>query len=142
MIREYLTSDKNSFSALYIESNIKGQNYLSPEFWQADCQVVVNQYLPQSKTFLYQDQNQIVGAISLRDNEIAGLFVCPSHWGQGIGSALIEYVKTHKSTLHLKVFTRNIRALSFYQKNDFEIRQKGVCQLTNLKEYEMSWAAT
>lgn len=142
MIREYLTEDKNSFSTLYIHSNTKGQNYLSPEFWQADCQVVVNQYLPQAKTFLYEDQNQVVAAISLIDHEIAGLFVCPSRWGQGIGTALIEYVKTHNSTLHLKVFARNIRALSFYRKNGFEIRQKGVCELTGLKEYEMCWAAT
>ena len=75
MIRDYLTSDKNSFSTLYIESNIKGQTYLSPEFWQADSQIVVNQYLPQSKTFLYEDQNQIVAAISLRDAECFNLLL-------------------------------------------------------------------
>ena len=142
MIRNYLPSDKNSFSRLYIESNIKGQAYLSPEFWQADCQEVVNQYFPQATTFLYEDKNKVVGTISLIENEIGGLFVSPSQWGQGIGSALIDDVKTHHSTLHLKVFTKNHRALSFYQKNGFEIRQNGICQVTGLAEYDMFWAAT
>jgi putative acetyltransferase len=141
LIRKYLESDKHNFISLYIQSNVEGQNYLSPEFWKADAQEVMEKHMQQSKTWLYEHEGKIVGAISVSGDEIAGLIVSSSYWRKGIGSSLIKHVKDYKLKLHLKVFKKNTRALNFYQKNGFKIRTTGTCQLTNLEEYEMYWAA-
>ena len=140
MIREYNQSDAIDFIHLYIESNSKGQDFYDPEFWKADSQTVVNEYLPLSKTWLYEKESKIIGAISLKDDEITGLIVSPNHWRQGIGRILMNHVKKCKEQLCLKVFKKNVRALRFYQENGFKIIKEGVCELTGLEEYEMSWS--
>jgi len=140
LIREYRPADGQDFIDLYIASNTTGQDYLSPQFWHDDAQTVVNNYLPQTQTWLYQAKDKIVGAISLLDDEVAGLFVAPSHWRSGVGTALMGYVKQGRSALYLRVFQQNVRAITFYQKQGFTIAKAGPCALTGLAEYEMCWA--
>lgn len=41
--------------------------------------------------------------------------------------------------LHLNVYQKNIRAINFYQREDFEIRGEGLDEATREKDYEMIW---
>ena len=41
--------------------------------------------------------------------------------------------------LHLNVYQKNIRAINFYQREDFEIRGEGLDEATGEKDYEMIW---
>ena len=43
-------------------------------------------YLPNSKTWAYEENRIILGYISTIENEIGGLFVLPSHHFRGIGA--------------------------------------------------------
>ena len=57
----------------------------------------------------------------------------------GIGAALLDFAKKNRSALTLRVYQKNERAVRFYLRNGFRIRQEGLDEGTGEKEYEMEW---
>ncbi len=57
----------------------------------------------------------------------------------GIGKQLLDYVKGIKSTMRLRVYQKNTRAVSFYQREQFLIESENIDHMTNEKEYIMVW---
>lgn len=70
---------------------------------------------------------------------IEGIFVSDEMQSQGIGKALIDFVKAQKTKLSLNVYQKNVRATHFYQKEGFEIQCEGLDEATGEKDYEMLW---
>ncbi len=62
-------------------------------------------------------------------------------WRQskGIGKQLLDYVKEQNSTLTLHVYQKNIRAVSFYQREQFSVQSEGIDADTNENEFTMVW---
>ena len=59
------------------------------------------------------------------DGELDDLYVLADFQNQGIGSRILgKCIKESKNPLYLYVFTRNVRAISFYRRFDFHIREK------------------
>ena len=58
---------------------------------------------------------------------------------QGIGKILLNYVKGKRNKLILNVYQKNTRAISFYQREGFEIQHSGFDEATKEKEYVMEW---
>ncbi len=58
---------------------------------------------------------------------------------QGIGKQLLDFVKDKKSKLYLNVYQKNIRAVQFYQREDFEIDCESIDEDTRERDYEMIW---
>ena len=57
----------------------------------------------------------------------------------GIGKILLNYVKDIRSKLLLSVYQKNILAISFYQREGFEIQYSGMDEATGEKDYVMVW---
>ena len=57
----------------------------------------------------------------------------------GIGKLLLDYIKNKKVRLRLNVYQKNTRALSFYQREGFDIQCEGFDEVTGEKEYTMLW---
>ena len=57
----------------------------------------------------------------------------------GIGTALLDLAKKGRSALTLRVYQKNERAVKFYLRNGFRIREEGLDEGTGEKEYEMVW---
>ena len=55
----------------------------------------------------------------------------------GIGKLLLDYIKNKKVRLRLNVYQKNTRALSFYQREEFNIQCEGFDGATGEKEYPM-----
>ena len=58
---------------------------------------------------------------------------------QGIGRLLLNYIKNRKAKLLLNVYQKNTRAISFYEREGFEIQREGMDEATGEKEYVMIW---
>ena len=57
----------------------------------------------------------------------------------GIGKLLLDYTKNKKVRLRLNVYQKNTRALSFYQREGFDIQCERLDDVTGEKEYTMLW---
>ena len=70
---------------------------------------------------------------------IHGIFVSDEMQSCGIGKLLLDYIKNKKVRLRLNVYQKNTRALSFYQREKFNIQCEGFDGATGEKEYPMLW---
>ena len=142
MIRELDSCEKeiNRIMEIWLESVISGHPFIPETYWQAEYENVRNDYLPKSQTFVYEEEGEIKGFISLIGNEYIGaLFVEVSHQKQGIGKKLMEYVKGKQAFLKLAVYCPNRTAVDFYKKNGFHIDSIEKNEDTGVDNYIMAW---
>ena len=57
----------------------------------------------------------------------------------GIGKSLLDYIKDKKVRLQLNVYQKNVRAMSFYQREGFTIQSEEMDEFTREKEYVMNY---
>ena len=58
------------------------------------------------------------------DGELDDLYVLPAFQNRGIGSGIMrKCIRESENTLYLYVFSRNIRAISFYERFGFVVRE-------------------
>lgn len=140
MIRTFRENDLFVVMQIWLDTNIKTHNFISKEYW-TDKYDMVRRVLPKAEIYVYEDNvtNQIEGFIGLADNYIAGLFVKETVQSKGIGKQLLHYAKCVKSNMSLSVYQKNIRAIRFYQREQFVIQSENIDDSTNEKEFIMTW---
>ena len=52
---------------------------------------------------------------------------------------MLDYIKDKKGRLQLNVYQKNVRAMSFYQREGFTIQREQRDEFTGEKEYVMNW---
>ena len=141
MIRKFKEDDLNTVMQIWFDTNIKAHHFISRQYW-IDNYEMVKDILPKKEIYVYEDDNinQINGFIGLMDNYTAGIFVNKNNQSRGIGKQLVDYVKEIKETLNLSVYQKNIRAISFYQREQFIIQSEHIDNDNNEKEFIMIWS--
>lgn len=139
MIRKFKNSDINKVMDIWLKTNIEAHNFINTEYWKNNFDLVKNEYFPISETYIYEENEEIKGFISiLNKNYIGALFVDLKYQGKGIGKSLIDYCKNLYTELSLEVFKENIKAIKFYFKNNFIIISEEKTDLGNM-QCNMYW---
>ena len=86
-----------------------------------------------------ESDQKIQGFIGLNNDYIEGIFVSDKMQSQGIGKILLNDTKDKRNELRLNVYRKNTRAISFYQREGFEIQSDGLDEATGEKDYVMVW---
>lgn len=141
MIRTFRESDLSAVMKIWLDTNIKAHNFISKEYWTSNYEMV-KEILPKAEIYVYEDDptNLIDGFIGLTDSYIEGLFVKETAQSKGIGKQLLDHVKSIKSNMSLSVYQENIRAVHFYQREQFQIQSENIDDNTNEKELIMTWS--
>lgn len=141
MIRVFKENDISVVMQIWLDTNIKTHSFISKCYWM-DNYDMVKKIMPQAEIYVYEDNitNQIEGFIGLTDNYFAGLFVKEGVQSKGIGKQLLNYAKGIKSNMRLSVYNKNIRAIKFYQREQFVIQSENTDDNTNEKELIMVWS--
>lgn len=138
MIRRLQKKDVNRVAELWLDTNLKARDFIPAQYWRSNYDLV-KEMLSQAEVYVYEDGQKIQGFIGLDGDYIEGIFVSDEMQSQGIGKALIDFVKAQKTKLSLNVYQKNVRATHFYQKEGFEIQCEGLDEATGEKDYEMLW---
>lgn len=138
MIRELRKVDINKVAEIWLDTNIKTHYFISAQYWKSNFELV-KELLLQATVYVYEDKQEIQGFIGLSNEYIEGIFVSAEMQSQGIGKILLNYVKGKRNKLILNVYQKNTRAISFYQREGFEIQHSGRDEATGEKEYVMAW---
>ena len=141
MIREFIENDLAAVMQIWLDTNMKAHKFIRKEYWINNYNAV-KKMLPQAEVYVYEDDgtHQIVGFIGLTNNYIAGIFIKEAAQSKGIGKQLLNYVKEMKSVLSLNVYQKNVRAVSFYLREQFIIQSENLDNSTNEKEFIMNWS--
>ena len=137
-IRVMKEEDIDTIMDIWIQENISAHNFIDEKYWKTNKDKVQNQIL-KSKTFVYEDENEIKGFIGLSGNYIEGLFVKSQYQRRGIGKELLKHFKGIFWSLILKVYSENEAAVNFYEKNSFFQRDKMDNAETGKTELYMEW---
>ena len=137
MIRKATAKDFKKMTQIWLEASIDAHNFMPDSFWRSKVHEMQNLYLPSSKNYVYNDGETILGFISVYQKTIAALFVSPASQGKGIGSKLMNFIKSQYSELDLRVYKSNTASLSFYEKHSFVICGEGTDENTGHPEILM-----
>lgn len=138
MIREFQRDDINKVADIWLDTNIKAHNFIPAEYWKSNFKSV-KEALLLAEVYVYEYDTEIQGFIGLNDEYIEGVFVSDEYQSQGIGARLLNYIKNNRDKLSLSVYQKNSRAISFYQREGFEIQCEALDEATGEKEYLMIW---
>ena len=138
MIRELRKADINQVADIWLDTNIKAHYFIPAQYWKSNLELV-KELLLQATVYVYEDNQKIQGFIGLNGEYIEGIFVSDEMQSCGIGKLLLEYIKNKKARLRLNVYQKNTRAISFYQREGFDIQCEGFDDATGEKEYTMLW---
>lgn len=138
MIRKLQKIDINRVADIWLKTNLKAHYFIPEQYWTNNYEVV-KEMLPQAEVYVYEDDKIIQGFIGINDEYIEGIFVSDEMQSRGIGKMLLDYIKDKKDRLQLKVYQKNVRAMSFYQREGFTIQSESMDEFTGEKEYVMNW---
>ena len=139
MIRKLQKTDINRVADIWLDTNLKAHDFIPAKYWKNNFQLV-KEMLLQAEVYVYEDNKIIQGFVGVRDEYIEGIFVSDKMKSHGIGKALLDYIKDKKARLQLNVYQKNVRAMSFYQREGFTIQSEGLDEFTGEKEYVMIWS--
>ena len=138
MIRPLQKADINSVAEIWLDANRKAHAFIPASYWERNF-ASVKEMLPQAEVYVYEDDKMIQGFVGLSNEYMEGIFVSDEMQSCGIGKLLLEYIKNKKARLRLNVYQKNARAISFYQREGFDIQCEGFDDATGEKEYTMLW---
>ena len=125
-------------SLFQTRSNLKAHFFISAQYWISNYELV-KEMLPQVEVYVYENDKRIQGFVGLKDEYIEGIFVADEMQSQGIDKKLLDYIKDKKVRLRLSVYQKNVRAISFYQREGFITQCEQLDKFTGEKEYVMNW---
>ena len=140
MIRLLKSKDVEEVMEIWLESTLQAHPFISEEYWLENYKMVKDTYIPLSKTYVLEDNSKIKGFISIIDELFIGaLFVEVLHQGEGIGRRLIEFSQKRHKELDLAVYQENKRAVAFYKKMGFRIKNEQINEDSEKAEFRMYW---
>lgn len=139
MIRELKSSDLSKIKNIYIKSNSAVNLNVPEDHFSKDGLFYINETLHKCQNWVFENNGQVTGIISVSHDYIEGLFVLPKYWNKGIGSELLKHVLNVKKELRLQVYENNSNAIRFYKKHGFKITGGGICHITGLPYFEMNF---
>ena len=140
MIRKLQKTDIDTVSQIWLDANRDAHDFIPAEYWENNF-LPVKKMLLQAEVYVYMDEckNRIEVFVGLDQEYIAGIFVRKEARSEGIGKALLDFVKEKKQELTLNVYRKNERAVRFYEREGFHIIERTTDESTGEKEYLMRW---
>jgi len=142
MIRKFESKDTDNILKIWLEASVISHNFIPENYWLEKLNDMRHIYLPQSNTFVIEENSIIVGFISLVENYIAALFVHPINQGKGFGKKLLQHAKELYPELILNVYSKNKKSIAFYTNQDFKMKNEQIeaqtGELETVMEYKKS----
>jgi putative acetyltransferase len=121
VIRKYNAEDLAELLDVWYDASQIGHPFLSRDFLDQERRTVIQEYLPNAETWVFEEEGQVVGFIALIGNEVGGIFVTPRRHGQGIGRALMDHARASRNHLDVEVFEANEIGRAFYHAYGFKV---------------------
>jgi putative acetyltransferase len=130
VIRRYDPADRDALLAVWAESSAVAHPFWTPAMFEQERRDIAEKFLPVAETYVFERSGAVVGFISLLDHEVGGIFVAPQYHGQGIGRALMDWVRGSRGHLELDVFEANALGRGFYAAYGFSVVGERVDEAT------------
>jgi putative acetyltransferase len=141
VIRDYQPADCDDVLRVWADASTLAHPFLSKEFLERERHNIPNVYLPNTDTWVWVADGQVVGFISLLGHEVGAIFVDPKFHRSGIGQALMAHALASRGELEVEVFERNLQGRAFYAKLGFELIHRKLHDQTGFEVMRLRLAA-
>ncbi|RCX19337.1 putative acetyltransferase [Anaerobacterium chartisolvens] len=138
MVRKFEDKDLEEIMKLWLTTNVQAHNFISKDYWEGNFDIVKGM-LPNAEIYVYELDNEIKAFVGTDNGYIAGIFVSNEMQSKGIGKQLLKKIKDLYSELSLTVYKKNVKAVNFYKRQQFVIKQEQIDENTGEAEYLMVW---
>lgn len=138
MVRKMRPAEVDAAADIWLETNIEAHSFVPERYWRDHFEAVKG-LLAQAELYVFEGETGVQGFIGLDAGYIAGLFVKSGARAGGIGKKLLDYAKSGRSRLTLRVYQKNAGAVRFYRREGFTVQEEPVDESTGEPEYFMLW---
>jgi putative acetyltransferase len=139
MIRKHTPADLESILSIWYEASTLAHPFLASDFVEQVKHDMRHLYVPGSDTSVFVEDGDVVGFVSMMNNEIGGLFVRPTHHSKGIGTQLVQHVGKLHPLLEVEVFEKNSIGRAFYTKYGFQEEKAFFHEASNQRVLRLSY---
>jgi len=130
VIREYRADDFDAVTILWRVSREKSLPEFQIEkgqFFYEDQGYFQHHILKDNQVWVVEIVNRPVAFMAINGDFVDQLYIHPSYWRMGIGTALLNFAR-ECSPEHLWLYTLqvNVNARAFYEKNGFVVERLGI----------------
>ena len=137
MIRKIKEEDLTKVMSLWIKGNFQGNYFIEKDYWLEIYNKTKNLFLDKYNTYIYEENNNILGFVSIFKNEVKAISVEKSNRRRGIGRKLINFCQDKYINLTVTVFEKNVNAFLFFSAIGFKNINIGLNKDFKEKEYLM-----
>lgn len=138
-IRPNKKTEVNKLVDIWYEGSLIAHSFIDKEYWKSQRTEMEKKYIPMSETYVVSNEKDVVGFVSMVDNYLAALFIDVKHQGEGYGKELLNFIKRQRENIQLKVYKKNNKAVDFYLRNGFVIKEESLDEQTAQEEFLMGW---
>ena len=142
MIRKIKEEDLTKVMTIWVKGNFKANNFIDKDYWLEIYNDTKVDFLKKFKTYVYVKDNDILGFISIYENEIKAIYVKENNRNEGIGTKLVNYYRsnlTSEKEIFIKIFEKNMKSIIFFSKLQFKNTKIQLNEKFNESEYVMTW---
>lgn len=138
-IRKNQEKEIDKLVNIWYEGSIIAHHFIGQDYWKLQQKEMKEKYLPMAENYVICNDKEVVGFLSMVDNYLAALFIAAQQQGEGYGKNLLKFIKERRENIHLKVYKKNNKAVQFYLKNGFVVKEELVDEQTAEEEFLMEW---
>lgn len=142
MIREFNDADIDDILDVWYKASCLAHPFLDKKFQDQEKINIREIYIPNTKTWVWIQDETIEGFISMMDNEVGAIFVNPDKHGLGIGRKLMDFVSKLHPELEVEVFKENQIGRAFYDHYGFEVINEYIHEETQHALLRMKFTRT
>jgi len=139
MIRKYIKSDDQAIIDTWYSASKVAHPFLTMDFLKSEEENIRNIYLPNTETYVYEVNGEVIGFIALMGNEVGAIFLDPDYHGHGIGYRLMEFVSKLYNELEVEVFKKNSIGRAFYKRFGFTFLSEGFHEGSNCETLRLKF---
>ena len=142
MIRKIREEDLTNVMTLWVKGNFKANSFIEKDYWLEIYNQVKADFFENFKSYIYVENEEILGFISIHDDEIKAICVKEENRRNGIGTKLVNYCRDNleeNEELYIKIFEKNMNGILFFSKLQFKNSKVQLNEQFNETEYVMTW---
>ncbi len=137
-VRKFIPDDIEELMELWLISNVKEQSFIPKKYWNKNF-TEIRRIVELSEVFVYEENSKILGFISSMEAELVGIYVAEGFRSKGIGKLLMEKMKDKMGILEASVYTKNKKAMAFFDKEEFQATSIRIDEATGEEEVLLRW---
>ncbi|MFW3616715.1 GNAT family N-acetyltransferase [Billgrantia antri] len=139
MIRPAVAEDIPQLVDIWLRASQLAHDFIPATFWHERADDMARIYLPGAETYVLEVAGRAIGFAALNGDHLEALFIDPELQSFGHGTHLMAHAMGKRQRITLCVYSRNVRAVSFYRRLGFRAVEERLDPLSGESETLMLW---